>query len=486
MPRRCAAGFMTPLLLTPFFLIAVVPDGSATRYRSMTYANSSAKDTPNRWIICLLGIALQICLGTAYAWSYFQKPLGDAFGWSNSMTAWAFSLAICFLGIAAAWGGTKLASVGPTRLAMSGGVLFGLGYLLGALALSVKSPVLLFIGYGVIGGCGLGLCYVTPVATVARWFPDKKGLSTGLVIMGFGLGALAMSKLFAPLLYEYFKSGVELVYVVVDGKPALQNPEALQAILTKLFAALGIIFLILTVPLGWFLRNPPEGYVPAGWTPPSPEANPKAHAFTRLRAKDCILSRRFFLMWLVFFCNITAGIAIIGFQSPLFQDLWRKLDGSLDMKTLAAYGATLIAVTSLFNGIGRFFWGWISDRIGRTKTFSIMLGSQILVFAALANTANPLVFAMLFCYILLCYGGGFGTMPSFILDVFGAKLMPVVYGMILTAWSAGGIVGPQMVGIITDKWPKDAGYYSFLASTAFVAIGFLATFLLSNERFEKG
>lgn len=451
----------------------------------MTHTDNSQETTPNRWIICLLGIALQICLGTAYAWSYFQKPLGDAFGWSNSMTAWAFSLAICFLGIAAAWGGTKLASVGPTRLAMSGGVLFGLGYLLGALALSIKSPVLLFIGYGVIGGCGLGLCYVTPVATVAKWFPDKKGLSTGLVIMGFGLGALAMSKLFAPLLYEYFKSGVELVYVTADGKPVLQNPEALQAILTKLFAALGVIFLILTVPLGWFLRNPPEGFIPAGWTPPSRDTNTKASVVTRLTSRDCILSGRFLLMWLVFFCNITAGIAIIGFQSPLFQDLWRKVDGSLDVKTLAAYGATLIAVTSLFNGIGRFFWGWISDKIGRTKTFSIMLGSQILVFAALANTASPLVFAMLFCYILLCYGGGFGTMPSFILDVFGAKLMPVVYGVILTAWSAGGIVGPQMVGIIADTWPKDAGYYSFLASTAFVAIGFLATFRLSNERFEK-
>jgi len=451
----------------------------------MTYTEASPQTLPNRWFICLMSVALQICLGTAYAWSYFQKPLGDAFGWSNSMTAWAFSLAICSLGIAAAWGGTKLARVGPTRLAMSGGVLFGLGYLLGALALSLKSPVLLFIGYGVVGGCGLGLCYVTPVATVAKWFPDKKGLSTGLVIMGFGLGALAMSKLFAPLLYDHFKSGVELVYTIADGKPALQNPEALQAILAKLFAALGVIFLILTVPLGWFLRNPPEGYVPAGWAPPRSEANPKAQAITPLSAKDCILSGRFFLMWLVFFCNITAGIAIIGFQSPLFQDLWRKIDGSLDMKTLAAYGATLIAVTSLFNGIGRFFWGWLSDRMGRTRTFSIMLGSQILVFVALANTANPWTFAMLFCYILLCYGGGFGTMPSFILDVFGAKLMPVVYGMILTAWSAGGIVGPQMVGIITDNWPQDAGYYSFLASTAFVSIGFLATFLLSNERFEK-
>lgn len=451
----------------------------------MVDADITPEKIPNRWFICFLGVALQICLGTAYAWSYFQKPLGDAFGWSNSMTAWAFCLAICFLGLSAAWGGTKLASVGPSRLAMAGGVLFSLGYLLGALALSMKSPVLLFVGYGVIGGCGLGLGYVTPVATVAKWFPDKKGLSTGLVIMGFGLGALAMSKLFAPLLYEYFRAGLDLVYITIDGKPVLQNPEVLQGILTRLFAALGIIFLFLTVPIAWFLRNPPNGYTPSGWIPPTDAAKPKTDASAQLSARDCILSSRFLLMWLVFFCNITAGISIIGFQSPMFQDLWRRIDGSLDIETLAVYGATLIAVTSLFNGIGRLFWAWMSDRMGRSRTFSVMLGSQILVFAVLAMTVNPWVFAMLFCYILLCYGGGFGTMPSFVLDVFGAELMPIVYGMILTAWSAAGIIGPQMVGLISDNWPKDAGYYSFLVSSAFVSIGFLATFLLSNQRFER-
>jgi len=440
---------------------------------------------PNRWFICLMGTALQICLGTAYAWSYFQKPLSDAFGWSNSMTAWAFCLAICFLGLSAAWGGMKLAQIGPRKLAMAGGVLFGLGYLLGALALSIKSPSLLFVGYGVIGGCGLGLGYVTPVATVVKWFPDKKGLSTGLVVMGFGLGALAMSKLFAPLLYDYFTFGVDLVYLNVDGRAVLQNRDALQSILSKLFASLGFIFLVLTVPISSFLRNPPEGYLPAGWTPPTLIASDKSKAFAQLTAKDCILSGRFLLMWLVFFCNITAGIAIIGFQSPLFQDLWHQLDPSLGIKTLAGYGATLIAVTSLFNGLGRFFWGGLSDRIGRSRTFSIMLGSQILVFVALACTSSPWVLAMLFCYILLCYGGGFGTMPSFVLDVFGARLMPVIYGTILTAWSAAGIVGPQMVALIKDHWPNDAGYYSFLASTAFVLIGFLATFVLSNQSFEK-
>jgi len=439
----------------------------------------------NRWVIAIMGTMLQLFLGTAYAWSYFQKPLSDAFGWSNSMTAWAFCLAICFLGLSAAWGGMKLAQIGPTKLAMAGGTLFGIGYLLGALALSLKSPLLLFLGYGVVGGCGLGLGYVTPVATVAKWFPDRKGFATGLVVMGFGLGALAMSKVFAPLLYNHFKSGIDLVYATIDGKQVLQNPAALQGILTRVFGALGVIFLVLTVPVGWFLRNPPAGYVPAGWTPPPVKADARATAFAALTAKDCLLSRRFLLMWIAFFCNITAGIAIIGFQSPLFQDLWRKVNSDLSVATLAGYGATLIGITSLFNGLGRFFWAGISDKIGRTRVFAIMLGSQILVFAALAWTGNPWVFAALFCYILLCYGGGFGTMPSFVNDVFGLKLMPVVYGTILTAWSAAGIVGPQMVGIIKDNWPAKAGFYSFLISAGFVTVGFIVTFLLSNEPFAK-
>ena len=240
----------------------------------------------NRWVIAIMGTMLQLFLGTAYAWSYFQKPLSDAFGWSNSMTAWAFCLAICFLGLSAAWGGMKLAQIGPTKLAMAGGTLFGIGYLLGALALSLKSPLLLFLGYGVVGGCGLGLGYVTPVATVAKWFPDRKGFATGLVVMGFGLGALAMSKVFAPLLYNHFKSGIDLVYATIDGKQVLQNPAALQGILTRVFGALGVIFLVLTVPVGWFLRNPPAGYVPAGWTPPPVKADARATAFAALTAKD--------------------------------------------------------------------------------------------------------------------------------------------------------------------------------------------------------
>lgn len=403
----------------------------------------------NRWFIALAGTVLQMLLGTVYAWSYFQNKLTaahDVFGWSESQVMWAFSLAICFLGLAAAWGGINLPRFGPRKLAITGGLLFGLGYLLAALAFHYHSLFLLYLGYGVVGGIGLGLGYVTPVATVAKWFPDKKGLATGMVIMGFGFGALLMSKVIAPQLMEYF--GGDFV---------------------KVFDWMGVGFGLLSVVAASFLRNPPAG-----------PATANSASFTNTSAWDnlrAVLRGKFLVLWLIFFCNILAGISIISFQSPLIQDLWRKIDPKLSPETLAAYGATLIAVSSLFNGIGRMFWGGISDRIGRVWTFRIMLGTQILAFFLLTTVNNPWFFGSLICYVLLCYGGGFGTMPAFVLDVFGSRLMAVAYGAILTAWSAAGVVGPQTIAILTDRFPGKAANFAFWLSAAVLSIGLLLAIL---------
>ena len=429
-----------------------------------------------RWLIAAMGTCFQICLGTVYSWSYFQKPFSTAFGWSQSLTAWTFCLTICTVGLFAAVGGVFLPKIGPRILAVSGGILFSLGYLTGALALKFQSAPLLFLTYGVIGGAGLGIGYVTPVATVARWFPDKKGLATGIVVMGFGIGALFMSKIFAPMLFHYF--GWEAADTIVQ-----------QSILVNVFLALGIIFLVLTIPIGSMIQNPPRNYIPAGYTPPAVSAD-TASAADSFTVMDGILSRRFFIMWIMFFCNITAGLAIIGFKSPLFQDLWAKW-GNLDMDCveinlmLASYGGTLIGVTSIFNGLGRFFWGGLSDKIGRTNVFRTMFGTQILAFIAIAYIENPWIFAVILCYVLLCYGGGFGTMPSFVSDVFGAKKLPVVYGTMLTAWSVAGIVGPQAVALFTDKIPDKAAYWSFIFGACILTFGFLISFLSSNKPFEK-
>ncbi len=417
-----------------------------------------------RWLVAIMGTLLQVCLGTVYAWSFFQKPVMAANNWTNSQAAWAFSLAIFFLGVAAAWGGINLPKFGPRKLAMTGGFLFGCGYLIGAYALSIKSIPLLYAGYGVIGGIGLGLGYVTPVATAAKWFPDKKGFITGMVVMGFGFGALVMSKILAPIFMAKFSGN-----------------------LPQVFSSIGIIMLILTLPAGYFLVNPPAGFVPTGYTPQGTASTQATQ--DAITAKQCIFSGKFLMMWVVFFFNIIAGIMFIGFQSPMLQDLLKK---SLDPATLtdpkviaslAASGATLIAVSSIFNGVGRFFWGGLSDKIGRVQTFRLILGSQFIVFIALMFVNTPIVFGVLVCYILLCYGGGFGSMPSFVLDVFGPKRMPVVYGTILTAWGCGGIVGPQIVAFLKDNYAAQAAQYTFIIASVLLLLGLFITFGLGNKRF---
>lgn len=419
-----------------------------------------------------MGTLLQLCLGTVYAWSYFQKPLTMTYGWTNSQAAWAFSITICFLGLAAAWGGVNLAKYGPKKLAMLGGFLFGAGYLIAAFALSIKSLPLLYVGYGALGGCGLGLGYVTPIATAAKWFPDKKGFITGMVVMGFGLGALLMSKFFAPMLLSASKSA------------AAPNGN-----LVMVFAWLGVIFMVLTMVFGAFLRNPPSGYTvgakaaPAGTTSTTATQKPASVDEQSGTFAQYVFSGRFFIMWMVFFCNIAAGISIIGFQSPMLQDLLKAGNSALDAVALASLGATLIAVSSLFNGVGRFFWGGLSDKMGRVQVFRIMLASQILAFLLLIVVKNPMLFSVLVCYILLCYGGGFGTMPSFVTTVFGAKMMPIVYGAILTAWSAGGIVGPQVVAIIKDTYPAKAAAYSFGFSAVLLLTGLVLAFIATNKPF---
>jgi len=389
-----------------------------------------------RWLIAGLGTVLQLCLGTVYAWSYFQKPLVAGYGWSNTQVAWTFSFAIGFLGVAAAVGGILLPKFGPRKLAVTGSLLYGTGYLLAALALRLHSLPLLWLGYGVVGGSGLGLGYVTPVATVAKWFPDKKGLVTGMVVMGFGFGALLMSKVIAPAL-----------------------AAACQQQLPLVFAGSGLIIGVTSLIVAAGLRNPPD-------TP--------ATSTTTVSLAP-VWSRQFGLMWLVFFCNIVAGIAIISFQSPLLQDLWKKIDPALTPVTLAASGATLIAISSVFNGLGRLFWGGLSDRLGQLPTFRLMLATQIIAFIALRRTGNPWLFGALICYVLLCYGGGFGVMPAFVANEFGQPRMPVVYGCILTAWSAGGIVGPQVVAWLKDHAGPHAAPHAFALSAGLLTLGLLVS-----------
>lgn len=407
---------------------------------------SAMQNSGKRWFIAVMATLVHLCLGTVYAWSFFQKTVSETFGWSNSETAWAFSLAIFMLGVTASWGGQNLQKFGSRKLALIGAFLYAFGYIISYFALQNESLWLLYFGYGIVGGIGLGLAYVTPVATVSKWFPDKQGLVTGMVVMGFGLGALLMSKLLAPIFLEYFEKD-----------------------LAKTFLAIGITLLVLLPFFANFLNLPTEEKA----TEISAE---------KLSSTKEILSPNFIFIWLIFMFNVVAGMIFISFQSPLLQDLLKAENVNIDTATLEKSGATLIAISALFNGLGRFFWGSISDKLGRVTTFRLLLLIEMGVFASLIFIKSPILFSVGVCLILLNYGGGFGVLPSLIKDFFGTKLMPIVYGAALTAWGVGGILGPQITAYMKDHFSEDAGLYAYKVALVLIALGIGLSFFVKNKK----
>lgn len=388
-----------------------------------------------------------LCLGTVYAWSFFQKPISENYHWSNTQTAWAFSLAIFMLGITAAWGGKNLKKIGFRKLAVTGAILYASGYVISYFALKLELLWLLYIGFGFVGGIGLGLAYVTPVAAVSGWFPEKQGLVTGMVVMGFGLGAFVMSKILAPLFLKIFEND-----------------------LSKVFLSVGIILILFLPVFAYFLE---------------PKTEIKEDVAEKdIRIFNHILKPDYLLIWFMFMLNIVAGMIFISFQSPLLQDLL-KLNGISDTAILEKKGATLIAISALFNGIGRFLWGSISDKLGRITTFRVLIFLEIIIFTILIFSKNPLVFSIGVCIVLLCYGGGFGVIPSLIKEKYGSVLMASVYGISLIAWGFGGILGPQITAYMKDNFPQNAGIYSFIIGALLLALGFIFSLFLKKDSKKK-
>ena len=384
-----------------------------------------------KWFIAITGTFTHLLLGTVYAWSFFQTPITEFTGWNNTQTAWAFSLSIFMLGITAAWAGNKMSVYDPRKLAMIGGALYALGYLISGFALANQSLFLLYLGFGIIGGMGLGLAYVTPVATVSAWFTQKQGLATGMVVMGFGFGALVMSKFLAP------------VFLKISGGN-----------LSTTFYYVGAVMVVLIPVLASFLQLPKV----------KKQQETKQE---KISIAKYIKTKPFITVWLIFMINIVAGMIFISFQSPLLQDLLKRqmpVDTNFSdanvVASLAMAGATLIAISSIFNGLGRFAWGTVSDKIGRMQTFRILLALQALIFVLLIFVNSPIVFSVFVCIVLLCYGGGFGVLPSLTKDMYGDKLMSSLYGALLTAWGVGGIIGPQIVAFMKDNYADKAGLYA--------------------------
>jgi OFA family oxalate/formate antiporter-like MFS transporter len=280
---------------------------------------------------------------------------------------------------------------------------------------------LLYLGFGLIAGLGNGFGYVTPIATLIRWFPDKRGLVTGLAVMGFGFGAFFMGKI----------------------APAMVNSMGVAST----FYILGVIFLILVTAAAQFYKNPPKGWLPAGFTPPKTTAS-AAQSFTFDEARK---TPQWWMLWAMLCLNISAGLGLLSQLSPMAQDIVGKTQGLTDPKALALAGGTILAIASIFNGLGRLFWAWLSDAIGRKNIFMIMFITQAILYILLPQIGSQLIFTVIACYLLACYGGGFATMPAFAADSFGPAYIGRVYGIMLTAWSVAGVVGPlvfaQLKGI---------------------------------------
>ncbi|MCE5280630.1 MAG: OFA family MFS transporter [Deltaproteobacteria bacterium] len=374
-----------------------------------------------RWWIAIAAVIMQMSLGTVYAWSVFKKPLMTAHAWGETETQVTFMICIGMIGIAAAFGGALVDKKGPRFVATLGGILFGIGTLLAGLADQTGSIVLLYLSFGFVGGLGNGFGYVTPIATLIRWFPDKRGLVTGLAVMGFGFGAFFMGKI----------------------APALLNSTGVAST----FYIFGIVFLVLVTGSAQFFKNPPKDWLPAGFTPPATTAS----AAQSLRFDEAIKTPQWWMLWLMLCLNISAGLGLLSQLSPMAQDIVGKTQGITDAKVLALAGGTILAIASIFNGLGRLFWAWLSDAIGRKSVFIAMFITQAILYIVLPRIGSQFLFTVIACYLLACYGGGFATMPAFAADSFGPAYIGRVYGIMLTAWSVAGVVGPlvfaQLKGI---------------------------------------
>ncbi len=391
-----------------------------------------------RWGIAMAAVVMQLCLGTVYAWSVFKKPLINAHGWGETQTQLTFMIFMFTIGCAAAFGGTLVDKKGPKFVATIGGVLFGISTLLAGYADQIGSLTLLYISWGLIGGLGNGFCYVTPIATLIRWFPDKRGLVTGLAVMGFGLGAFFMGKI-APAMIASFKGGM--------------TPSGVA----QTWYIWGIIFLVLVVGSAMLFKNPPAGWLPAGFNP----AGGGVSAANSLTFGDAVKTPHWWMLWAMLFLNISAGLGLISQLSPLAQEFYKSLvtdpavlaDPEAMTKVLAAAGGTVVSISAIFNGLGRLFWARVSDSIGRKAVFATMFASQAIIYilVAMGIISSYWLFLVAACYLLACYGGGFATMPAFAADNFGPGYIGKVYGFMLTAWSAAGILGPYVFSKFKDQ-----------------------------------
>ncbi len=412
-------------------------------------------------------------LGTVYSWSLHAQPLAAAFGWSASTTTWAFAAAIFFLGVGAILGGRLQDRYGPRPVALAGAALWAAGNLAAGLGTGALGAPWLYATYGVAGGLGLGLGYVTPVAAVTKWFPERRGLGSGLVVMGFGLGAFLYNLALraAPAFAAAAREAGEVLAQRRAGAAAVLSPEATAAVL-QAFTVSGLVFGVVGLACAAVIRNPPATATTSATTstptstPTSTSTSISTSTSTSTSASDWPPSRalrtpQFWALWGMLFLNVTAGILFISNAVPLL----RELTGASAEAAVGTYGLIALA-----NGAGRFFWGAVSDRLGRRLAYALIYGAQVGVFALVGGVHTLPAAAALFAVVLLCYGGGFGTMPSLVADWFGTRHLGVNYGWILSAWGTAGLAGPLFVAAVKDATGSYAGALPGMAGVLAAAV----------------
>jgi len=447
----------------------------------------------NRWRVPLASIAIHLCIGSVYAWSIYNPSLTRVFGvvtsaaddWSLSEVVWVFTVAIVFLGLAAAFAGKWLEKVGPRKVGVVAACCWGGGYIVGALGILTHQLWLLYLGYGVIGGCGLGLGYVSPVSTLIRWFPDRRGMAAGMAIMGFGGGAMIgtpMKEFFIRLFYrapDYLGPTTEVSLVTEAGRRFAEIGGALQEVvivgaaeardmmvpgpegvylvntgasgMAETFVVIGVIYLLVMLLAAFSYRIPASDWKPAGWIEPDEQANALITS-NDVDIDQALKTPQFYQLWIVLCLNVTAGIGVLGVARTMITEIFgTTLPGTVN----TSFAATYVVMISAFNMVGRFIWASTSDYIGRRNTYWIFFVLGIVLYLSIPYTARqvsvtPSVVWLVYFYaatmiIFTMYGGGFATIPAYLADIFGTKYVGGIHGRLLTAWSTAGVLGPLAI-----------------------------------------
>ena len=454
----------------------------------------------NRWRVAMASVAIHLCIGSVYAWSVFNPALTRLLGvvapaaedWSLGSVVWIFSVAIVFLGLSAAVGGKWLEKVGPRVVGIVAALCWSSGFFLGALGIQSHQLWLLYLGYGVIGGCGLGLGYVSPVSTLIRWFPDRRGMATGLAIMGFGGGAIIGAPLKTWLLAHFAKApvflgGMDQVKLVTEGgrqfaelaagraevvvataKEAAMLPGGGEAGAylagsgdtgaAATFLVLGAVYLVVMLLAAFSYRVPAADWKPAGWVPPTEAASHGMISTHQVHVEEAPRTPQFWLLWVVLCLNVTAGIGVLGVAKTMMSEIFGT---TLPAIATAGFASFYVLMISVFNMSGRFLWASASDRIGRQNTYHCFFVLGTLLYLSLPWFASQAVlqpavwqlagFYAATLFIFTMYGGGFATIPAYLADLFGTLHVGAIHGRLLTAWSVAGVLGPLLVTQLRER-----------------------------------